>query len=285
MLDQVSRTLLGTTFGLFVALGAIGCGDGGSGEGGSGGTTNTGGSTSSGGTGGAGGMTSSGGTGGTGGVAAPEFAALVRGTLFTTDLAMAKEKHDGIAGGGEAAAKAAGDIAHDVLLGTTMLGTEENQFLGIDRWTDAQAMNNFYMNPDLQAAFGTLFSGPPSLEAFQRQPTWHTWGDMDAGDSFDPYFFVVVRGKLKEADPAKAQAAHDAVAGGGEAQVTAAGDVAHIVFTGLQDPQEFFAIDIWKASDNLEAVYTNPDFQAAFGGLFEGTPTLAVYQSTDWHQW
>lgn len=284
MFDSLSRTLFGSTIGFFLALSAVGCGGDDTGTGG-GGSTSTGGT--GGATGGSGGATggTGGATGGTGGAVAPEFAALVRGTLFTADLAAAKTKHDEIASGGEPAAKAAGDIAHDVLLGTTLLGTVENQFVGIDRWTDGQAMSDFYMNPDLQAAFGQLFSAPPTLEAFQRQPTWHTWGDMDAGDTFDPYFFVVVRGKLKEADPAKAQAGHDAVASGGEATVTAAGDVAHIVFTGLQDPQEFLAIDIWKSSDDMEAVYTNADFQAAFGSLFEGQPTLAVYRSTDWHQW
>lgn len=281
--------MLGGALGFSMAILAAGCGDGGSGSGGSAGSTTTGGTGGTGGAtatggGGAGGATTTGG-GGAGGAAAPEFAVLVRGPLFTTDMAMAKEKHDGIAGGGEAAAKAAGDIAHHVLLGTTTLGTTENEFLAMDRWTDAAAMKTFYENPDLQAAFATLFSGPPTFESFQRQPTWHTWGDIKSGEAFNPYFWVVVRGHLALADAGKAQEAHDMVAAGGEAAVTGAGDVAHIVFTGLADPQEFLAVDIWKNSDNMVAVYTDPDFQAAFGALFDAPPTLGVYQSTDWHQW
>lgn len=220
-----------------------------------------------------------------GGTASNEYAALVRGTLFTADMAMAKMKHDEVAAGGEAEAKAAGDIAHDALLGTKLLGTTENTFLGLDRWTDAAAMDAFYKNPAIQMAFGQLFAMPPVTEAFQRQPTWHTWGDMNSGDTFTPYFFVIARGHLKEADPKAAQMAHDTVAAAGEAQAMAAGDVAHIVFTGLQDPREFLAVDIWKDSTNLEALYTNPDFQMAFGSLFDAMPTVGVYSSTDWHQW
>lgn len=227
----------------------------------------------------------SGGGGAGGGTASNEYAAMVRGTLFTMDMAAAKMKHDEVAAGGEQAAKDAGDIAHDALLGTTLLGTTENAFLGIDRWNDAKAMEMFYSNPDIQMAFGALFAMPPMIETFQRQPEWHTWGDMNAGDTFNPYYFVIARGHLKEADPKAAQMAHDLVAAGGEAQAMAAGDVAHIVFTGLQDPREFLAVDIWKDSTNLEALYTNMDFQMAFGSLFDNMPSVAVYSSTDWHQW
>jgi hypothetical protein len=92
---------------------------------------------------------------------------------------------------------------------------------------------------------------------------------------------------LAESSPKAAQAAHDAVAAGGQEQAEAAGDKAHVVFTGLEDPQEFLAIDIWHDSTNIEALYTNPDFAAAFGNLFEEPMAidLAVYESTDWHQW
>lgn len=289
MTELFTRTVLGSALGIFMAVFAAGCDGGDTGSGGSGGTGATGGggsggsgATGGGGSGGSGGAT---GGGGSGGGASAEYAMLVRAPLFTDDLAAAQQKHDGIAQGGESAAKAAGDIAHHVLLGTALLGTTENEFLAMDRWNDAMAMGEFYQNPDIQMAFGELFGGPPVAEPFMRQPTWHTWGDITSGADFDPYYWVIVRGKLKEADPAKAQAAHDMLAAGGEQMVQAAGDVAHIVFTGLQDPQEFLAVDIWKSTDNMEAVYTDPNFVMAFSGLFEGQPTLHVYQSTTWHQW
>ena len=215
----------------------------------------------------------------------PEYAVLVRGTLFTTDLVEAKTYHDGLAAGGEQPAKDAGDFGHDALLGTTLLGSTENAFLGIDRWDNLAGLQGFYANPDFQKNFGMLFSAPPTVETFEHQPTWHGWGDLTSGDSSDPYWFVVVRGHLAEADAAKAQTGHDGVAAAGEAAAKAAGDVAHVVFTGVEDAQEFMAVDIWPDSTNLEALYTNPDFQMAFGSLFDAPPVIAVYKSTDWHQW
>jgi hypothetical protein len=211
---------------------------------------------------------------------------LVRGALATTDMAAAKKSHDAIAKGGETAAKAAGDTAHDVLLGTKMLGTTENQFLGLDQWNNLTGMQKFYSDPTFAKEFAKLFSGtPPTPETFVMQPTWHSWGSMKSGDSHTPYYFVVARGKLKESDAAKAKKAHDAVASGGETVVKAAGDVAHIVFTGLADPRQFLAIDIWKDSSKLAGVYSDPNFVKGFASLFEGTPSVAVYKSTDWHQW
>mgnify|MGYP000529792057 CR=1 FL=1 len=212
------------------------------------------------------------------------FAALVRGTLFTDDLAMAQARHDMLAAGGESAARDAGDTGHDAMLGTTLLGTTENAFVGLDQWNSLMGMTTFYDNPDFAAAFGMLFDGAPNLEFFQTAG-FHEWGDLASGDAGGDHVFVVVRGRLAEADLDAARMAHDAVAAGGEEMVRAAGDVAHVAFVGLTDTQEFFAIDIWNDTTNLEAVYTDPDFQAAFGSLFSAPPTIAVHASTEWHQW
>lgn len=282
------------------SLALVGCGDdggdggsGGAGGGGTGGTAGSGGGSGSGGTAGTGGAAGSSGSGGsagnsgsggTGGAAGGELLALVRGTLFTTDMVAAQAKHDALASGGEAAAKSQGDVAHDVGLGTTLLGTTENAFLGIDRWTAGSNPAAFYGNADFQAAFATLFSGAPTLEIFQAPSGWHTWGNLDAADSADPHYFVVVRGKLAK-DAAGTQPNHDALAAQGEPQAKAAGDVAHVVYLGAQDPKEFLAIDLWTKSDAMAQVYGDPDFQKAFGTLFESAPSLAVYQSTKFHQW
>lgn len=222
------------------------------------------------------------GDGGDGGTTG-EWLALVRGTLFTTDLDMAQMRHDALASGGEAAARAAGDFGHDAMLGTTLLGTTENAFLGVDRWMSLDGMNTFYANPDFMMGFAMLFSGPPELEFFVRSD-YHQWGELTEGDGAD-HVFVVVRGRLAESDPMAAQTAHDMVAAGGEAMVRMAGDLAHVVYLGLEDSREFLAFDIWQDTTNLEAVYTDPDFMMAFGALFEAPPTIGVYQSTDWHQW
>jgi len=277
------------------------------------------------GTGGGGGGTSGGGGtagGGTAGGAPPScpppedagppvYLALVRGTLAlpdggspgdagytAADLAAMRDRHNAIAMGGEAQARAAGDFAHDVLLGTTLLsqagGTKADEFVALDRWSDATAMQGFYANPQIAAAFGTLFSGPPSIELFEARPTWVNWGDMQSGDSHTPYWFHFALGTQSGSEDSARQLAHDQVACGGKAPSLGAGNLAHVVYTGLTDRSRFLAVDIWGSSTNIEAFYTNPDFVAAFGQLFSsvGQPTYVSTNGpatptgrTGWYQW
>lgn len=211
------------------------------------------------------------------------FAFTVTGTLFTDDLSEAQAYHDQLAAGGQEAVTAAGDFGHEAMLGTDLLGGPVDQFFAMDRWTNTEGMA-VYEDPEFAAAFGMLFDGPPSPNVWVHRPDWYGWGDVDIADDEDEYFWVVVMGELAD-DPENIQMMHDQVAAGGEESVTAAGDVAHVVYLGLENPRAFMAIDIWTDSANIEAVYTNPDFQAAFGGLFTAPPSLTVYRSTDWHQW
>jgi hypothetical protein len=234
----------------------------------------------------AGGAGGSGASGGSGGAAtAEEYVVLVRGELFTDDIGEAQAYHDNLASGGEQSAKDAGDFGHDAMLGTTLLGTTENAFLGLDRWNEIEGLQAFYSDPTFAEAFGMLFADPPTVETFRHRPDWHGWGDLRSGDSADPHYFVVVRGHLAESEPAAAQATHDAIASGGQDDAMAAGDVTHVVFTGVEDAQAFLAVDIWHDESNIESLYTDPAFVAAFASLLDGPPVIGVYRSTDWHQW
>jgi quinol monooxygenase YgiN len=215
----------------------------------------------------------------------PEFAVLVRGGLAGQVPVPATTYHDIVAGGGEAAARAAGDLSHDALLATALMGSPEGAFLGLDRWNDLDAMAAFYTNPEFAAAFAPLFAAPPAVEQFQAVD-WFGWGDVTAGDAAESSFWVVVRGTLAGDDLDAAQAAHDALAEGGSAPAQAAGDVAHVVFLGLPGTaaeMEFLAIDVWTTSEGIEAFYAA--MPPEFGALFAAPPVVAVYESTALHQW
>lgn len=214
-----------------------------------------------------------------------EYAVMVRGALFTSDMAMARTRHDAIAGGGREAAQTAGDFGHDVLLGTTILGTTENQFLAIDRWTDLTALRGFYSDPMIAGAFATLFAAPPSIETFERNREFTSWNDLDAVDQTAPHYFVVARGHLAAATTVESRDAHNALVGGTADMARAAGDIGHVVYLGTEDPREFLAIDVWPTSDAIGAFYGNPDFARGVGSLFDAPPSIGVYQGTSWTQW
>ena len=149
----------GFLFSVLIGLGTMACSsDDSSGGGGGSGGSATGGSAGSGASAGAGGTSGSAGSAGSAGAAgasgssgapAKTFAALVRGDLAKTNLDDAKKDHDALASAGEAPAKAAGDLGHDVLLGTTLLGTTQNQFMALDEWNNDTNMDAFYADSEL----------------------------------------------------------------------------------------------------------------------------------------
>ncbi len=212
-------------------------------------------------------------------------AVLIVGTLADADLTVAQGKHDPVAKGGEGTSKMLGDVAHTVMLGTALLGTQQNQFVAFDRWSDGTNIDAFYGSKDFQNALGPLFSAPPKTNVFVAQPGWSSYGTPDSANAADPHYWVLVRGKMKSADPKVNQATHDGIASQAAPQAKAAGDVAHVVYTGRDDVQQFLAVDVWPDSTNIEAFYGNPNVQMAFGQLFDGAPTIAVYSSTHWYQW
>ena len=214
-----------------------------------------------------------------------DFAVLVRGELFTDDLAEAQVAHDAIASGGEAASREAGDFYHLAGLSTSLLGNPENTFLAVDRWDAPDNIEGFYSDPAVADGFAGFFSAPPSFEIFVRQPDWFQWGEMPDTSGETDFWVTVVRGTLADADPAEAQIAHDFVASTGQEPSMAAGDISHIVYTGIEDPTQFLAFDVWTSDENIEAVYGDPDFQSLFAPLFAEQPSVVVYRSTDWHQW
>lgn len=214
-----------------------------------------------------------------------EYAALVVGALFTDDLEEAQALHDALASGGQEGATMLGDFGHDALLGTALLGSTPDTFLAIDRWTNLEGAATLYGDPAFAKAFGSLFAEPVAPLMFEHRGDWHGWGDLDAADGAPEYYFVVVRGTLAEDDLEAARQAHDGLAAAGEGAATGLGDVAHIVWLGVEDPHQFFAVDVWTSDDAIEAFYSDPAFVAGFSALFAEPPTIGVYGSTDWHQW
>jgi hypothetical protein len=200
-------------------------------------------------------------------------------------LSTYQAEHDMLAAGAEATAQQLGDVSHAVLLGTAILGTTTDQFLALDRWTSGTNIDAFSANPTLQAGFAKLFSPAPTITVYVAQPTWASYGTPDSANATDPHYWVVVRGTMSSTDLAKDQAAHDAIFANLAPQAKAAGDVAHVVFTGRDDVTDYFSIDVWPASTDLAMIYGNPALQSAFASLFVGTPTLGVYESTHWYQW
>lgn len=214
------------------------------------------------------------------------FTAYVHGKLADTDLTKARAMHDQLVDSTAASTRAAGDLAHHVLLGTgEPVPLNADEFLGLDEWLTLEGAYAVYGDPKVQAGFGALFAQPVAPELYRRRPDWHTWGDLSPPPNGQPYWFMIVKGHLAKATEAENRAAHDAVASAFQAQATQAGDIAHVPHLSIDDPRVFFNIDVSTSHEGMLAVLTDPQFQAAFGALFDAPPEVHIYRSTDWKQW
>ncbi|MBI3241890.1 MAG: hypothetical protein HYZ49_06295 [Chloroflexi bacterium] len=95
-------------------------------------------------------------------------------------------------------------------------------------------------------------------------------------------FIVVVRGKLKDTDPKKAQAGHDAAVAKLSVIGRPLGDVGHQPYLNPQNPQEFLAVDTWDNIEGMQKFMNDPNVAAEFGKLFEGMPDISVWAESGW---
>jgi len=67
-------------------------------------------------------------------------------------------------------AQQAGDISHRAYLSPQ----DSRDFLGIDEWQSAEAVQAFSADPQIQAFFGQMFEGAPEVTIWQTTD-WNQW--------------------------------------------------------------------------------------------------------------
>ncbi len=209
--------------------------------------------------------------------------AFFRGTLAGS-VAASQALSDPFFNGIKAQATGAGDDGHDMLLGTTDLGTTLDQFVGLDTWSSEANMDMVYANPQVQAFGAQFYASPPEFKTF-RLTDFHQWGNTDSADMATPHYFVMIRGRYSTT-PDQIKATHDAFAQAAEAQYKTAGNVAHIVWSGRQDSQDALIVDVWTSNTNIDSFYGNAQLASSLSSLFDTTgPNYGVYGTTDWVTW
>jgi quinol monooxygenase YgiN len=93
----------------------------------------------------------------------------IRGRLRDDPEAI-RRIHDGVTSATKEMALQAGDISHRVYLNPQ----DGRDFLGIDEWQSAEAVQAFSSNPQIQEFFGQMFEGVPEVVIWQGSG-WNEW--------------------------------------------------------------------------------------------------------------
>jgi hypothetical protein len=95
-------------------------------------------------------------------------------------------------------------------------------------------------------------------------------------------YITLVRGTLKAADPAEAQATHDAIVAKLAGLTRPLGAVGHQAHLSPQNPSQFLAIDTWSNLDGLQTFMSDPAVAAELSQMFAGQPDVTVWAEADW---
>lgn len=93
----------------------------------------------------------------------------IRGRLRDEPEAI-KKIHDEVTAATKDMAQQAGDISHRVYLNPQ----DPRDFLGIDEWKTAEAVQGFSANPQIQKFFGQMFGSPPEVTIWEDHG-WNQW--------------------------------------------------------------------------------------------------------------
>ena len=86
------------------------------------------------------------------------------------DPAAIQKIHDAVTGATKDMAVQAGDLSHRVYLNPM----DNKDFLGIDEWQSAEAVQAFSANPQIQEFFGQMFEGAPEVTIYEGSG-WNEW--------------------------------------------------------------------------------------------------------------
>jgi quinol monooxygenase YgiN len=78
--------------------------------------------------------------------------------------------HDEVTSATKEMATQAGDISHRVYLDPQ----DRRDFLGVDEWQSAEAVQAFSANPQIQEFFGQMFEGQPEVTVWEGSG-WNEW--------------------------------------------------------------------------------------------------------------
>lgn len=81
-----------------------------------------------------------------------------------------KQIHDSVTAATKEMALQAGDLSHRVYLNPQ----DSYDFLGIDEWQSAEAVQAFSANPQIQEFFSQMFEGTPEVTVWGRAG-WNEW--------------------------------------------------------------------------------------------------------------
>lgn len=219
------------------------------------------------------------------------FLLTIRGNLKPRTWEDARATHNMTAGNpdGVAAARALGDLSHNVYLPVGDSSGNATELLIMDLWNSHDGFEKFFSDPQVQAGGGMIFDGQPQRDLWGKASDFISYYlPIPAGH--ESCCVGLVRGIAKSREAALAgfnQMANDTI---NAARLE--GMISHEIFVSLPQPDqspslEILGVDVWMDAEGMRRFYSNPSHMAPLGGVFSEAPATSTWTrpAGEWVVW
>ena len=219
------------------------------------------------------------------------FLLAIRGTLKPKTLEDARSTHNMTAGNpdGVAAARALGDLSHNVFvtLGDTK-GTA-GELLILDLWNNLEGFNKFFSDKQVQEGGAMIFAEVEDRELWSLAQDFRSFVLPTPGGKSDRCVGLI-RGTVRSRDAAKA--VFDQIVKDTINAARMEGQVSHEIFFRITPPGrpatlDLLGVDVWMDAEGMGRFYSNPQHMAPLRDVFTRPPAASTWKrpSGQWIEW
>lgn len=215
------------------------------------------------------------------------FLLAIHGTLKPSLVEDARTLHNNTAGHpeGVAAARALGDLSHNVFVPLEDAPTAASELLILDTWNSLEGLNRFFSDPKVHEGGAMMFKS--------REPAVFTAADTYSFSLPSPHtrpdrFVGMIRGTVRSRE--QALATFDRATRSNVNKSRLHGHVSHHMFWRIAQPGEpdtldLLGIDIWHDAEGMGAWYA--EGPKDIYEVFTGEPTASVWKQPagSWVEW
>ncbi len=219
------------------------------------------------------------------------FLLTIRGALKPETWEDSRTTHNMTAGNpeGVAAARALGDLSHNVYVPLDDIDGDASEFLIMDLWNSHEGFHKFFSDPQVQGGGAMIFDGAPQRDLWSKAGDLFTY-NLPVPAGREPCCVGLVRGTARSREDA--QAGFNRMASSTINAARMEGIVSHEVFFALPQPGqppslEILGVDVWMDAGGMGRFYSDPEHLAPLRSVFSEPPSTSVWTrpAGDWVVW
>jgi hypothetical protein len=219
------------------------------------------------------------------------FLLAIRGALRAKTQEEARNIHNMTAGNpeGVAAARALGDLSHNVYVTLGDTPGSAGELLILDLWNNLDGFEKFFSNKQVQEGGAMIFASVENRELWTPAQDFRAFVLPTPPDKSERYVGLL-RATVRSREAAKAAFDHIATSSINAARME--GQVSHEIFfrlspAGQPATLDLLGVDVWMDAAGMGRFYSDPKHMEPLRDVFTGAPTTSIWRrpAGSWVEW